>query len=72
MIETLLGSAPLGIDSSSEPSLDDAVPPVVPITVEVGFCGGFCEVPPEQRTTARRRSEPPTRRDKVPSFIAQS
>jgi hypothetical protein len=79
VIETLLGSAPLGIVSLSEPSLEEAVPPVVPITVEVGAPGGFCEEPPEHLTTARTTKAPPARRmqteeekEDESSFIPQS
>jgi hypothetical protein len=73
VIETLLASAPSGIVTSSAPSLDDAVPPLAPITVDVGDPGGSWEEPPEHRTAARTRRAPPARRSKsVLRFIPYS
>jgi hypothetical protein len=71
VIETLSGSAPSGIVTLSEPSLDEAVPPFAPMRVVLGPPGGFWEEPPEQRTTARTTSAPPARRNKSDlSFMA--
>ncbi len=70
---TMLGSAPLGMVTLSAPLLDCAVPPVVPTTVDVGVCGGFCDEPPEHRTTAATTRAPPKIRTKFElSFMAYS
>ena len=59
VIATLAGSAPWGIATLSAPSLDTAVPPVAPTTVDVGIFGGFWEELLEHRATAKTTSAAP-------------